>query len=375
MASASAEIVMTGGTNLFSNGMNLRDWGNCPGTRATVTMDGAEAEWTVVGNVQAAFENYTDITTFTCAILNLADGVFCANNVLRGGNNGGVKNRTMSTAYVNFNGGTFKTRNNQGTATSGGLFQGTSDNTYIDYVTTYAGGAVIETDAANRKVYLRVPLRAPTGKGVASVDFDAYTGKRSGLLAPPSVLIEGDGQGASAYAVFDAERGEVMGVRVVSPGWGYTTAVAKFRYDSLYNTAVECPVTLADAVSGGLTKAGPGTLVLAAANTYTGETVLKQGTLELAVAGALPEGSTVAYDGGELLSTAAAFPSSLKVRIPGAEDGSVQRVTLATFSDACPATLPEVEVVNASGGRQWCVEFRGNTLRAKVPFGAVIIFR
>jgi autotransporter-associated beta strand protein len=314
-------------------------------------------------------------------MLNLAGGGFSANAACRGGNNGGVISRDMSKVYVNFNGGTYRTRADTGGVGGRGLFGhaiGGVDgaNTWVDYVTIYSGGATIETDKSQRKVYIHTPLRAPVGKGVASVDFSAYRGKRTGLTAPPAVVIDGDGEGASAYAVFDVETGSITGVRVVSPGWGYTTATARFYSGNVGNFNV-CPVTLADTVPGGLTKAGAGSLYLNAENTYTGETVLKGGALHLVCSGALPAESTVAYEGGELKSTAAAFPSAIKVRIPGAENGSVRRCDLATFTDSCPDALPEVEVVNVPENvkPRWVAGFRGLILYVKRFAGSVISFR
>ena len=374
-----AEFVMTGGTNSFAN-MNLRDWGNFNGTRAVMTIDGADASMEVRAGVSMVYENYDDKSMLTCGMLNLAAGVFRANYVVRGGNGGGVKDRTKSIGYINFNGGTFKTRVDVSPSPSYGIF-GSSETaetkSWVDYVTIYAGGAVIETDESNRKVYISNPLRAPTGKGVASIDFANYTGKKTGLVAPPAVVIEGDGQGASAYAQFDAETGSITGIRVVSPGWGYTTATAKLYYGSLSgNSGVSCPLTLADVVSGGLTKKGEGKLFLAAVNTYTGETVLKGGTLSLYTAGALPEGSVVAYEGGALESKAAAFPSSIKVRIPGAETDSVRSHLIATFTDSLPAAAPQIEVVNSPAGttRDWRVQYgSGNKLYARRVKGLSII--
>ena len=222
---------------------------------------------------------------------------------------------------------------------------------------------------------MRTPFRKPEGKGIASI---SMINKRTGLIAPPHVIIEGDGIGASAYAVFDKASGTVTGIRVVSPGWGYTTASVSLAYGP-YDTGLKdvCDVQLAEVQSGSLTKTGPGTLVLAAANTYTGETVLKGGTLELSAAGAVPAASTVAYEGGALTAKASAFPESLKVRIPGAESGTVMRYTLVTFTDSCPEVLPELEVVNAPESEKsaWRAEFLGNTLRAVRTRGTVFIFR
>ena len=382
-SSCNAEFVMTGGTNTFAN-INLRDWGTYSDSRGVFTMDGPEAMATVNGQVQMVYENNENPAALTYGMLNLVSGVFCANGAKRGGTYHSAEHRVKSKAYINFNGGTFKTRADTSPPPTYGLFGGSesdtsSEKSWIDYVTIYKGGAVIETDASNRKVYISNPLRAPTGKGVASIDFAAYEGQKTGLMAPPIVMIEGDGQGASAYAVFDAASGSITGIRVVSPGWGYTTATAKLYYGSMYNaTGVVCPLTLADAESGGLTKKGEGKLFLGAVNTYTGDTVLKGGVLSLYTAGALPAESTVVYDGGSLESKAAAFPSSIKVRIPGAETDSVRSHLIATFTDSLPETPPVVEVVNSPAGttRDWRARYgSGKKLYARRIYGFSLMIR
>jgi autotransporter-associated beta strand protein len=377
-AHAYAEYIMTGGKSEFLS-VNLRDWGNFVGTTSTLTVDGEDAVFTVLGNLQIVFQNTSNpVNDKTYGILNLVSGTFCANSAVRGGGNDIAIERTMTHGLINFNGGTFKTRIDIGSKTSDGLFGGTPDQatkSWVDYVTVYSGGATIETDSNNRKVYIRTPLRKPTGKGIRSI---TPLCKRTKLIAPPHVIIEGDGQGASAYAEFDKEKGEVTGIRIASPGWGYTAASARLLYGSPnFNKGDVCSVELADVESGDFTKAGPGTLVLAAANSYTGETILKGGTLELSAAGALPETSAVSYQGGALTSTAEAFPEILRVRIPGAENGTVRRLKLATFIDACPSVLPDVELVNVSDdeNRNWVPEFRGSSLYVRRVFGTVLSVR
>lgn len=54
---------------------------------------------------------------------------------------------------------------------------------------------------------------------------------------------------------------------------------------------------LGDELDGGLVKAGAGTLVLAAPNTFTGPTHVEDGVLKLAADGAIPAAVSVAYDG------------------------------------------------------------------------------
>ena len=59
-------------------------------------------------------------------------------------------------------------------------------------------------------------------------------------------------------------------------------------------------VTFATALggTGGLTKAGTGTLTLSGANFYSGATTVNTGTLQLAVVAALPVGGALAINGG-----------------------------------------------------------------------------
>ena len=91
----------------------------------------------------------------------------------------------------------------------------------------------------------------------------------------------------------------------------------------------------------------------------------------------VPEASTVAYEGGALVSTSEAFPETLRVRIPGAEEESVRRCTIATFVDSCPAVLPQIEVVNVREDekRNWIPEYRGLSLCVRRVHGTVVTVR
>ena len=72
--------------------------------------------------------------------------------------------------------------------------------------------------------------------------------------------------------------------------------------NNTWETVGTSTLTVGGNVSGGfgLTKQGPGTLILSGSNSYTGGTTVATGTLQLNSAGALPSGGNVAVTGGTL---------------------------------------------------------------------------
>jgi autotransporter-associated beta strand protein len=91
----------------------------------------------------------------------------------------------------------------------------------------------------------------------------------------------------------------------------------------------------------GITKNGPGTLVLNANNTYTGGTTINSGTLEAAHAGALGSNATVQVNGGTLLVSANGSLEGKNIelggggvglRFSGTYNGSIGLLTLSANS-------------------------------------------
>jgi autotransporter-associated beta strand protein len=110
----------------------------------------------------------------------------------------------------------------------------------------------------------------------------AVTANGSGYIGRPVVyLTGGDGSGATAVADFNPATGEVTGVTITNPGTGYTTAPSVTFSGGGGSEPTLGTVTLAPNTSGGLTKSGAGTLSLTAANSYTGDTTVSEGTLSL----------------------------------------------------------------------------------------------
>ena len=113
----------------------------------------------------------------------------------------------------------------------------------------------------------------------------------------PIVGITGGG-GVGASAVAKISGGGVTGITVVCPGTGYTSAPTVTLFGGGCSSAATLgTATLTPNTGGGLTKQNTGTLNLTGANTYTGNTLINGGTLELAQP-TLALNSTVAVASG-----------------------------------------------------------------------------
>jgi len=244
------------------------------------------------------------------AAVNLNGGTLAANAITRGVRSG-------SLALVSFDGGTLRGR------VTGNLF-GTGTGA-PDAVNIYDGGASFDT--ANLACSIPVPLKAPAGQGVTAISVTP----RGGYIGPPMVtIIGGGGTGATAVASFDSANGTVNGIVVTSPGFGYTSnpTVSLGGGGTNVQTAVT-GVTRAPNVSGGLTKLGSGTLTLSATNTYTGATIVSNGTLRLGLAQGVPTNSVLKLAGGSFDLGGFSYTNGT-VSVTG--DGSINGGTLACGS-------------------------------------------
>ncbi|MBE6383749.1 MAG: hypothetical protein E7049_12155 [Lentisphaerae bacterium] len=190
-----------------------------------------------------------------------------------------------SRAFVNFNGGTLKTTNTSGAFGSG--------SEAIDRVTVFAGGGTFDTDGRN--IASDMPISAPNGKGVVSVPVPAEVLSKT-FAAPPTVAIIGDGEGASARVLFNPATGKVTGVQVLSPGWGYTSAKARFNHGG-YTCIGESTVELDVVECGQLVKAGTGSYTFNAENSVTKLKVVG-GSVKSGVDNAFPAATALTLDGG-----------------------------------------------------------------------------
>jgi autotransporter-associated beta strand protein len=133
----------------------------------------------------------------------------------------------------------------------------------------------------NTDITCSTPLERPVGKSVKAIslpsdaDFLAATN-----IGPARIVIEGVGEGATAFASFDKVKGVLGKVIVTSPGTGYDDTTKAFVCIPKHpNRRFECTVELMEEEGGDFVKSGEGGLALGCTNTYAGATIVKGGTL------------------------------------------------------------------------------------------------
>jgi len=297
----------TGGTASFSY---IPHFGSSPGSIGVLTVDAGGTFLKTGGECWLAYEGGRCEVNLTgglfnnngnnfrvgesgrnsaTGIVNLCDGRF-ANAIL---------NRYSGAFFMNFCGGTFAA----GSGTPSELFSSSLTGIYsYGPVGEFAGGAVF--DSTGRNVTVSSPIQAPPGQGVYAI---ALTHPGSGYIGEPYVQIRGGGgDGATAVAdLTDDGTGcgtfKIARVTITCPGFGYTSEpTVTFIKGGANAVTAMGTASLAQNVSGGLTKRGAGILTLSGANTYTGTTTVVDGTLKLGVANALQTNTLISLAGGTL---------------------------------------------------------------------------
>ena len=120
-------------------------------------------------------------------------------------------------------------------------------------------------------------------------------------------------------------------------------------------------------MTGGVTKRGPGTIVLNAANTYGGDTVLEEGVLKLGAADALPATSTIVCKGGAI-DLNGQSPTGLTFDLSNLPFEKGAKYVLARN---CGAGLPTF--VGLPEG--WAPVNAGGRLKVREPIGIMVIVK
>ena len=168
----------------------------------------------------------------------------------------------------------------------------------LDSVRIHSKGMTVDTRGMGTGT--GVALTAASGKGVTEIPFDWATFPQWNV--PPFIRIDGDGDGATAHALFDSSSQCVTGVVITCSGSGYTTATATAVYvgnGCPSSQTVDC--VLSDNVTtGSFTKTGTGTFTLNAENSWGGKTIAAGGTLKVGCDNAIPAGTSVLLAGGDI---------------------------------------------------------------------------
>ncbi len=128
-----------------------------------------------------------------------------------------------------------------------------------------------------------------------------------------------------------------------------------------YNRSDAVTVSSSISGSGSLDHSGTGTTTLAAANTYTGTTKVKAGTIALGAGGSLATNSSVQVDSGASLNLAAKNQTLADVKVNGTVSGSGSLTVTGTLSGSGtinPDTV--VAGIHSPGNSPGIQTFEGN---------------
>ena len=377
-----AELYVEDGT--FDAGSTFtfgsQDYSDTTGGVAVITADGTNALIKLGGTT------YFQWRTNFWSQLNVRNGGTVQLKTLTARSGVGLAQEGLSESFVSFDGGTIRL-----TSDAVNVFGNATTHTYDPTaVTVFAGGATIETEAAN--AIWSPPLVRPTGKSILSVTLPTEVLTSTNALGPMRITISGAGHGATAIADYEDATYRTKGAIVTSPGYGYDdeTTVMIDRWDR--KATIPCTCTLGEVESGGFTKKGGGKLTLGGANTYGGATRLEGGTLVFAHPDGYPGGDLeIAADAVQgalaaplLTANSLAFAEGKGVRVTEADTlddktyGAMK--TVATFTN--PIALPSLTLVDAdstvwANNRQWCLMLAdgGRTLKFGPLRGTQILIR
>ena len=341
-----SEFYMGGGTANIGKirmGGELKygaDHGADPGGMAVLTLSGTSNP-----SLTSSAVRLNERTNEFTSVVNLNAGLLTASTLSDVTKSSATRKDCKS--YLNFNGGALKTENTAFIDSGAALTK----------VTVYGKGGSIDITATGQ-VNWNVPFQRPEGRGIKSITVPAEVAL-DGYAMPPVVYISGGGgDGATAHVRFNPRTGTIeREIEVTCPGWGYMVEPTVTITAPDMKTTVTCEVALTegDQEDGGLTvkKGGSGSsayLMVYAANTYTGDTVIAGGTFYMQHAEAIPLHSNIRLAGGHL-ATRGFNPSRARLGGHGSFaswDSNRLTITGEIYYDA--ADLAQERKIRCSGG-------------------------
>lgn len=325
--------------NLYAGGSGSNREGvgqvNISGT-GTLTV---AASGTYAGLVRLGYKNGTMLSD---GAVNLATGGTFAAPMVRSGD--GTAN-LVGRGYLNFHGGTLVTNADQ--------------TDYLQYMNAYVYDKDARINTDGHAVTFNNPILAATDYGVDSIALT--TG--AGYAGPPVIQITG-GSGHGAMAIANVVDDTVASLTITNPGSGYLTGetLTAQLYGGGSATALLGAVTLVENEStGGLVKLGAGTLTLNAVNTYTGETLISDGTLALGVSGSIAASGIINVDAESFFDVSANEFTLEETQVLKGNGTVTGDVATAAGSVVNPgASIGTLTVAgNAELNGSWDVEFNG----------------
>lgn len=230
-----------------------------------------------------------------------------------------------------------------GTLTVGsGTFSGAISGT--GGLTKTGAGTLTLSSANSYSGFTRV------GGGTLSISQDLNLGAVPGAVTPTSLSIDGGTLSATASFSIATNRGIVVGPNA---GSGFGTIDVASGQTVTYGGVIASP-----SGTGGLIKAGAGTLTLSGVNTYTGATQIDNGVLSISAAGNIPAGSApININGGTLRVTSTVSSSGTIVNpthpivigsAGGATTGTIDVTNATTIIIYAPGTTSTL-ITSANG--------------------------
>jgi autotransporter-associated beta strand protein len=248
-----------------------------------------------------------------------------------------IKGWYATDSVLNLHGGTIIARESTDGEIDNTTFMAGFQHAYL-----YSEGVTFTVENGHSALIKQV-IEDPTGYGVTG-DAITIANGGSGYISPPLVTIAGGsaGTGATGYATINSA-GVVTGIVITNPGTGYALNDATpitVTFEGGHGTGAEATIDasqLAALTGGTLTKDGPGELTLSGADTYSGDTVVNNGTLNVSLGINTPNALVYVADGGTLNAPSivadtlsiggAAMNSAVAVAVP--EPGTMVLLTLA----------------------------------------------